>query len=113
MKIKISSDYAKSPGPRLIAEGKNSGEEFRKKILLPKLKEAIERSIRLEIDLDGTAGYGTSFLEESFGGLIREDGFDLQKLRDVFIFKSVEEPGLLDEINEYLEEAEMESKGKK
>ena len=30
--------------------------------------------------MDGVAGYGPSFLEEAFGGLVRKEGFDKQSL---------------------------------
>jgi len=38
------------------------------------LKPLLAEHERLEVDLDGTAGYCTGFLEEAFGGLIRETG---------------------------------------
>lgn len=106
MEIKIARDFTTAPGPRKISEGKFSGELFRKKILAPKVREAIEQSVSLSIDLDGTSGYGTSFLEESFGGLIRNDGYSLAELKHVLTFKSNEEPALLDEIEEYMADAE-------
>ena len=65
MKIKIATDFSRIPGARYPIEGDFSGQEFRKKILLPQLKEAINNHEELIIDLDGTAGLGTSFLEES------------------------------------------------
>ncbi len=72
MKIKISNDFSDTPGGRFISEGAFSGEEFRRNILSPKYKEAISKGEILEIDFDGCFGYATSFLEESFGGLVRE-----------------------------------------
>jgi hypothetical protein len=107
MKLKISSEFARAPGPRHISEGKHSGELFRKKHLLPQLEKALESNVLLEVDLDGTAGYGTSFLEESFGGLIREDGYSYKDLKQTMRFKSIEEPALLDEIDEYMQDAEQ------
>jgi hypothetical protein len=110
MKIKIATDFSTAPGPRYTKEGKFSGQEFRNNLLLPKLKEAMAANCHLEIDLDGAAGYGTSFLEESFGGLIREDKIDLPTIKKTLKFVSTEEPELLDEINEYLEDAHNEAK---
>lgn len=112
MKIKISSDFTTAPGPRNISEGKFSGEQFRKDFLLPKVREACSKKCPLTIDLDGTSGYGTSFLEESFGGLIREDNLTLSDLDSVLRFVSNEEPDLLAEIREYMEDAEKEKGGK-
>ena len=112
MNIKIASDFTTAPGPRNISEGKFSGEQFRKDILLPKVREACAMKCLLTIDLDGTSGYGTSFLEESFGGLIREDNLNLATLDSVLRFVSKEEPDLLGEIREYMEDAEKEKGGK-
>ena len=41
-------------------------------ILYPKFLEAIDSKKILTVDLDGGYGYGSSFLEESFGGLVRK-----------------------------------------
>lgn len=112
MKIKISSDFTTAPGPRKVSEGKFSGEQFRKEFLLPRVREASDKKCYLTIDLDGTSGYGTSFLEESFGGLIREDNLSLATLDSVLQFVSQEEPDLLSEIREYMEDAEKEKGGK-
>lgn len=65
------SDYVKAPGFRLKSDGPNSGEWFRDAVLLPALKKAIADHEKLTVQLDGVAGYGSSFLEEAFGGLIR------------------------------------------
>jgi hypothetical protein len=105
MKLKISTDFSTAPGPRKISEGKFSGELFKREKLLPIVLKAIEAKDRLCIDLDGTSGFGTSFLEESFGGLIREDGIPLKVLNETLRFVSEDEPELLDEIREYLEDA--------
>jgi hypothetical protein len=105
MKIKIATDFSRIPGARFPEEGDFSGQEFRQNILLPKLKEAIEKKEKLEIDLDGTAGLGTSFLEESFGGLIRIDKMDYNLIINTLSFISNDDPEYIDEINNYLQEA--------
>lgn len=113
MLLIIAKEFTTAPGPRRRDEGKHSGEEFREDYLLPRLRQAIKDGQTLVIDLDGTAGYGTSFLEESFGGLIRNDGYRLPELRRWIEVVSKEEPYLLDEINEYLEDAEACASDKK
>lgn len=70
-KIKIATDFSKTPGARHKEEGAYPGDEFRDNILIPKYKEAVSNNRKLEIDLDGCYGYATSFLEESFGGMVR------------------------------------------
>jgi hypothetical protein len=69
--IVVGRDFAKYPGPRYARTGSSSGEEFRNRLLIPLLREAIKNGTRLTVYLDDVAGYGSSFLEESFGGLIR------------------------------------------
>lgn len=71
MLIKISRDFSKVPGARTESEGPNSGERFRNEILIPRYQEAEKAEELLEIDLDGCYGFATSFLEESFGGMVR------------------------------------------
>ena len=87
IEIKIARDYSFSPGPRYIDEGKNSGEEFRKEVLYPKFKDAIDTNNKIIVDLDGTDGYGTSFLEEAFGGLIRINRLSYEKILELLTMK--------------------------
>ncbi len=63
IKLNIASEFSRTPGARYIKEGEYSGELFRTKYLLPKMKTAINDDKILEVILDGSAGYGTSFLE--------------------------------------------------
>ena len=111
MKINIAVDFSRIPGARYPEEGDFSGQEFRQTILLPKLQEAIKKKEMLTINLDGTAGLGTSFLEESFGGLIRVDKFDIESLKNTLEFISEDDPDYITEIWSYINEAyEQESK---
>lgn len=87
------------PGPRFKHLGACSGEEFRELLT----KKLLETDDLFEVDLDGAAGYGSSFLEEAFGGLIREGKVSLSKVQSM-VFKSEEEPYLLDEIKGYIED---------
>jgi hypothetical protein len=111
MRIKVSTEFSRFPGPRYKEEGKHSGEEFRTSILFPRVQEAIRLKKPVLIDLDGTFGYGTSFLEEAFGGLIRNDGLRLEDIRSAIVLVSTEEPDLVKEIREYLEKAADEELG--
>lgn len=72
MIVKISDVFSNTPGARFESEGPNSGEKFRKEILLPKYLEAKKNGENLVINLDDCYGFATSFLEEAFGGLVRE-----------------------------------------
>jgi STAS-like domain of unknown function (DUF4325) len=79
------ADYASSPGGRFISDGEFSGEWFREQILAPALLAAQDKSEMLKVELDGTSGYGSSFLEEAFGGLVRKGIADSNTLRRVLI----------------------------
>jgi len=70
--INIANDFTISPGGRYRKDGDHSGEEFCDDYLLPRVKEAITEAAAVTVDLDGTIGYGSSFLDEAFGGLQRK-----------------------------------------
>jgi hypothetical protein len=101
-------DFSKTPGSRYRDEGKkaHSGQEFREDILEPNFKIAQVNNQKLLIDLDGTIGYGTSWLEEVFGGLARACGKD--KVLKILDFKSEEEDYLIDDIKQYINDAEIQ-----
>lgn len=56
------------------------------------------------VDLDGTSGYGSSFLDEAFGGLVRTDGFH-RSVEHRFRFISNVDPTYIDEIRESFQKA--------
>lgn len=98
MSIKFRvADRFTYPGPRYIYLGDNSGEQFRNTII-----DAVRSGDEVVIDLDGTEGYGSSFLEEAFGGLIRA-GVAHNLVRNIKIISN-EEPDLIDEIKSYIED---------
>ncbi len=70
--INIGRDFAAYLGPRLRRDGKNSGESFRIEVLEP----AFRANDLVVVELDSIAGYSASFMEEAFGGLVREFGYD-------------------------------------
>lgn len=106
--INISKDFTDTPGARYISEGEYSGELFRETILIPKYVETIAAKEQLKIELDGGYGYATSFLEESFGGLARK--YDIQEVLRTLVFESNDEPGLINEITDYIKKARLERK---
>ncbi len=103
--INLALDFSKTPGARYPEEGEYSGQEFRKKFLFPKMTEALNSKQSLTVILDGTFGLGTSFLEESFGGLIRENRMDYHSILNSLVLVSNESPHYKEEILEYLKEA--------
>jgi hypothetical protein len=95
--IHIPEDYTRYPAGRYISDGSFSGQRFRDELLIPALRQAEV----VEVYLDGTLGYGSSFLEEAFGGLVRVGGFDQQELHRRLVLKSSDE-ALIAEIRQYL-----------
>lgn len=74
--LSIAKDFSEFPAGRIPDDGPNSGQRFRDDYLAPALKDAIKNSDIVEVNLDGTMGYGSSFLDEAFGGLVREHGLN-------------------------------------
>lgn len=104
IEFSVVLEFSRTPSARVAKEGKFPGTELRGKIA-PLIKEAIVKGVKFLIDLDGASGYGTSFLEEVFGGLIREEHFTFNELKRTLMIKSDEEPELIDEIWEYITDA--------
>jgi hypothetical protein len=102
-KITIAKEFSETPGPRSKEEGDFSGEEFLERILRPAYERAVAEDETLLIDLDGTEGYATSFLESTFGGLARV--FPAEEILSRMIFKCDDEPYLIDEVKKYMRDA--------
>ena len=75
--ISIAEDFSKFPAGRYKSDGPFSGEQFRDDILYP----ALIKYERVIVNIDGTMGYGSSFLEEAFGGLRRKYDLSLNEIR--------------------------------
>jgi hypothetical protein len=52
------------------------------------MRDAQASGHRLTVDLDGAVGYASSFLEEAFGGLVRERGFSSQEVAALLIVRA-------------------------
>jgi len=86
--IDIAKDFSSVPAGRHLSDGDYSGEFFRESLLRPALKEFE----KVEVILDDTAGFGSSFLEEAFGGLVRE-GLSKDFLRSHLVLTGVSPAG--------------------
>ena len=76
----IGRQFSGTPGGRFARHGPDSGEALLG-VLCALLRRAIDAGDRLEVELDGTAGYSAAFLEEAFGGLVRSGMFNREDLR--------------------------------
>ena len=76
--LNIAKQFSRSPAGRYLTDGPFSGQAFRENLLLP----ALSQSEKVEVQLDGALGFGSSFLEEAFGGLFREAGMNSEMLRE-------------------------------
>ena len=81
MKISIAKDFSNVPIGRYKTDNKFSGENFRDQLLEPKLRELTEGE-KLTVDIREIEGYGSSFLEEAFGGLVRKGYFTKEELHE-------------------------------
>jgi STAS-like domain of unknown function (DUF4325) len=79
------ADFSQFPAGRSRRDGPFSAERFRDDVLVPALKAAIESNSRVTVRLDGVLGYSSSFLEETFGGLIRLGEFRPEVLRRTLV----------------------------
>jgi uncharacterized protein DUF4325 len=103
VELNVAKEFARIPGPRKRAEGEFSGEEFLETQLRPRFIEAQQSGATLHVNLDGTVGYGTSFLEEAFGGLARE--FGVREVEQHLEVTCTDEPYLQDQIWKYIRNA--------
>ena len=108
MIIKVINDFTNTPGARYEYQGPFSGEQFRNEILYPKFIEAEKNHEELIVDLDGGYGYGSSFLEESFGGLVRklssENYKNIKNVKKIKII-SYDNPVWTEKISNYIDAA--------
>ena len=100
VRVNVAKQFTKLPGLRYIRLGRFSGEEFRRTFLI----EPLRHGKTVIVELDGVRGYGSSFLEEAFGGTVRD--LDLKvddALRRLKVETSVESWQL--DVDEYIRTA--------
>ena len=72
----VANEFSEEPYGRYPDDGPHCGEILREYYIVPLLNDFE----CVTIDMNGTLGYGTSFLEEAFGGLVRVNGFHKDEL---------------------------------
>ena len=79
--LDVAENFSANPGGRYSRHGSFSGEEFRQRVLAPLLKQAVEQDSILRVRIDTVhRSYQSSFLDEAFGGLIRDCGFSADQV---------------------------------
>lgn len=102
MKSLFVTSFSEFPGPRYIELGPYSGELFRKEVLLPEIRA---NGGEIAVVLDGAFGYGSSFLDEAFGGLIRDGVSKEIVLKICENLISEDDPSLKLEVTQWVKEA--------
>ena len=103
--IVIARDFSKFPAGRFPADGEASGTAFRDLLV-----DALNGSEGMVVVVfDGVAGFAASFLEEAFGGLVRECHMDKAFL-DEHLRLETEDPVMEDFVKlaeRYIKEADQ------
>ena len=89
LRINIAREFSPVPIARYKegdATDDKSGETFRDNCLYPKIRQAIDSGDVLEVDFAGIRSVSASFLEESFGGLVRKYHISAVKILDTVKF---------------------------
>jgi len=95
--IQLAADFNPFPFGRYPTHGDWNGQRFREEFLIP----AFNSGDDVTVDLDGARGLSPSFLEESFGGLVRA-GFVAKDVLSRLHIKSDRDPSFISTIQNYI-----------
>lgn len=101
--LNVAKDFYRFPSGCTFADGPYCAEGLRALIV-----ERLNKHDVLYLELDGTLGYASNFLFETFVGLIEKEKFTANELRNRIILISKDKP-LLYEINSYIDDNYKES----
>ncbi|MBS0424582.1 MAG: STAS-like domain-containing protein [Proteobacteria bacterium] len=97
--IAIKDEFSRYPAGRYREDGPYNGQRFREDFLVPALQQNADKIL---IKLDGVRGYNSSFLDEAFGGLVR-NGFSAAELLNRLQLES-QDKSLIEEIKGYIKD---------
>ena len=78
--LSVNTGLPRLPGGRLRSEGPNSAQEFRDDHLAPALKDEDAHG-QVHVVFDGVTDFSGAWLNEAFGGLVREHNLSEDALR--------------------------------
>tara|TARA_B100001059_G_C17778291_1_gene552560 strand:- start:730 stop:1065 length:336 start_codon:yes stop_codon:yes gene_type:complete len=108
MKIDIAKDFSPKPFGRDEQDRtKFHGKRFREEVLSPLFEEAAHEDIEVYLD-NVERGYGSSFFEEAFAGLLRH-GVSYDAVKQRLKIKTSNDD-YYDEIWEYIEDEALRQK---
>lgn len=82
--INVASQFSAYPIGRDEEDSPDTnGQKFREELLLPHLNAVRDNHGKVIVDFEGVESFGSSFLEEAFGGLVRKNGWTPNDLRRV------------------------------
>ncbi|MCM1961990.1 STAS-like domain-containing protein [Acinetobacter pittii] len=105
MNLSVAREFYRRPSGRYRIHGTYTGEAFREDILLPRLK-SLKEGEKFIIDFSGVSMNGSSFLEEAFGGLVRDHNYTYSDLRNILVLEFPRRPSLADMVWKYILDAE-------
>lgn len=100
--IKVVKDFYDELIGRFPSDSDYNGERFRNEYLAPALRD-FDKVI---VDFDGVEGYGSSFLDEAFGGLVHALNLSKSDVLSRLSLVSDEDQSLIEEILDYINKAE-------
>jgi hypothetical protein len=105
MKIIVAEDFYRRPAGRYRNQGTYTGEAFREDLLLPSFSK-LAQDEKLIVDFTGVSMTGSSFLEEAFGGLIRNHNFNYNTLKNILVLNFPRRPSLEETVWKYIQDAD-------
>jgi len=83
--ISIARDFSRTPAGRYPKDGPFNGQRFREQFLEPAIAQALAKKGKVIVEFSDADSYSSSFLEEAFGGLVRDKKFNRDQIQSVLI----------------------------